>query len=70
MHKGDHVSRVMRENKPSFHELLNRVTIDENIKRQIVDFENYKDASMEKKGFNVHGEPGSGKTFFVERLLK
>lgn len=70
MHKGDHVSRVMRENKPSFHELLNRTTIDENIKRQILEFENYKDTSLEKKGIYVHGEPGSGKTFFVERLLK
>jgi len=70
MYKGDSISIVMHKQRPSFNHILGRNEIDKDIKEQILAFEKYSDASNNKKGIYVHGCPGSGKTFFIERLLK
>ena len=46
----------------------------ESIKQEIIDaltaFQNNKNNKLQKRGIYVYGEPGSGKTRFVEDILK
>ncbi len=50
--------------------LLNRHEITQNITDLLINFENECGNVNYKKGIYLYGSPGSGKTFFVEQLLK
>lgn len=50
--------------------LLNRQEITQNITHLLANFEGDCWNMNYKKGIYIYGSPGSGKTFFVERLLK
>jgi len=50
--------------------ILNRNTIEENIRQSLVHFDNHKSIMTEKRGIYIYGEPGIGKTTFVKNLLE
>jgi Cdc6-like AAA superfamily ATPase len=63
-------SGVLAETHPTINSILNRDTIANEIKENLLSFEeNCKNINY-KKGFYVYGSPGSGKTHFVTELLK
>ena len=50
--------------------ILNRTKIEKNINDLLLSFDKYYNDINFKKGFYIYGTPGSGKTKFVEKLLK
>ena len=49
---------------------LNRSKITDNIKKFFSDFEKNKHSLTQVRGIYLYGNPGSGKTIFIENLLK
>ena len=50
--------------------ILNRTKIIDGIKQFFVDFEKNKHDLTQRRGIYIYGNPGAGKTVFVEKLLK
>jgi hypothetical protein len=50
--------------------ILNRNKIAENIKSFFINFEKNKNDLTFKRGIYIYGNPGTGKTLFVEKILK
>ena len=50
--------------------ILNRNKIAENIKSFFTEFEKDKNNLTVKRGIYVYGNPGTGKTLFIEKILK
>ena len=53
-----------------YNDILERISIQENIKENLKDFENDKNSNKIKRGFYIYGEPGIGKTIFVKKILQ
>jgi len=51
-------------------QLLNRLNEEKTIKDALIDFEKNKSNLLTKRGLYIYGSPGSGKTHFVEQILK
>jgi len=51
-------------------QLLNRLNEEKIIKEALIDFEKNKSNLLTKRGLYIYGSPGSGKTQFVEKILK
>ena len=51
-------------------QLLNRLEEEKIIKEALIYFENNKSNLLTKRGIYVYGSPGSGKTMFIEKILK
>ncbi len=51
-------------------QLLNRLNEEKTIKDALIDFEKNKSNLLTKRGLYIYGSPGSGKTQFVENILK
>ena len=51
-------------------QLLNRIEEEKTIKEALIYFENNKSNLLTKRGIYVYGSPGSGKTMFIEKILK
>ena len=51
-------------------QLLNRLNEEKKIKEALIDFEKNKGNLLTKRGLYIYGSPGSGKTHFVEKILK
>lgn len=51
-------------------QLLNRLNEEKTIKDALIDFEKNKSNLLTKRGLYIFGSPGSGKTQFVENILK
>lgn len=51
-------------------QLLNRLNEEKIIKDALIDFEKNKSNLLTKRGLYIYGSPGSGKTHFVEQILK
>tara|TARA_B110000285_G_scaffold31969_2_gene33132 strand:- start:1502 stop:2806 length:1305 start_codon:yes stop_codon:yes gene_type:complete len=49
--------------------ILKRDTIIEKIKNDIIEFDKHKDKIITKRGFFIYGDPGTGKTTFVNEVL-
>lgn len=54
----------------NLNKILDREKIYNNIKNILIDFENTKKDLLVKRGIYVYGNPGSGKTFFINKLMK
>ena len=52
-----------------YNDILERTSIEENIKENLQEFENDKNSNKIKRGFYIYGEPGIGKTTFVKKIL-
>ena len=50
--------------------ILNRSKISENIKKFLVHFDDNKKDLLIKRGIYIYGNPGTGKTRFIEEILK
>ena len=50
--------------------ILNRKKISENIKNFFKDFDKHKNDLSVKRGIYIYGNPGTGKTTFIENILK
>ena len=50
--------------------ILNRNKIADNIKTFFVNFEKEKEKLTFKRGIYIYGSPGTGKTIFIEKILK
>ncbi len=50
--------------------ILNRNKIADNIKSFFTEFEKDKNNLTVKRGIYVYGNPGTGKTLFIEKILK
>jgi len=48
---------------------LNRESQADSIKKFLLDFENNKNNLQQKRGIYIYGDPGSGKTHFIKKLL-
>jgi SpoVK/Ycf46/Vps4 family AAA+-type ATPase len=57
-------------NNIDLNKLLEREIIVSNIKNILIDFEKNKSNILLKKGIYIYGEPGSGKTTFITKILK
>ena len=51
-------------------QLLNRLNEEKTIKDALIDFEKNKSNLLTKRGLYIYGSPGSGKSQFVEKILK
>ena len=49
--------------------ILKRDTIIEKIKNDIIEFDKHKDEIITKRGFFIYGDPGTGKTMFINEVL-
>jgi hypothetical protein len=49
--------------------ILNRTKISENIKQFLIEFEQNKHDYTFKRGIYIYGNPGTGKTAFIEKIL-
>ncbi len=56
--------------KLNLNQLLNRTEEEKILIENLKYFENNKEKLLTKRGFYLYGAPGSGKTFFVKKLLK
>ena len=54
----------------NINEILDRNTICDKIKSFLIEFETNKHNLLWKRGIYIYGSPGTGKTAFVEKLLK
>ncbi len=54
----------------NINEILDRNTICDKIKNFLIEFETNKHNLLCKRGIYIYGNPGTGKTAFVEKLLK
>ena len=54
----------------NINQLLNRNTNEEELIQFLNHFEENKQNLLIKRGVYVYGDPGSGKTYFVEKILK
>lgn len=52
-----------------YNDILERTSIEKNIKENLQEFENDKNSNKIKRGFYIYGEPGIGKTTFVKKIL-
>ena len=55
---------------PDITTILNRNKIADNIKSFFIDFEKEKNNLGFKRGIYIYGNPGTGKTMFIEKILK
>ena len=53
-----------------FNKILNRIKIEKSIIDELVNFEENKEDITIKRGFYIYGNPGSGKTHFIKKILK
>jgi len=58
------------ETLDNINSLLHRDEISENIKQVLIDFEENKNNLSFKRGIYIYGNPGTGKTTFIEQILK
>jgi hypothetical protein len=49
--------------------ILNRNSISENIKQFLINFEENKNDLSHKRGIYIYGNPGTGKSMFIEKIL-
>ena len=54
----------------NINDILNRNEIYNNIKDFLINFEENKYNMSCKRGIYIYGNPGTGKTFFIQNLLK
>ena len=54
----------------NFNKILDRENIADNIKLRLKEFQKNKCDLLQKRGFYIYGDPGTGKTKFVSNLLK
>jgi len=54
----------------NMNQLLNRLEEEKTIKKALNYFENNKSNLLTKRGIYIYGSPGSGKTIFIEKILK
>ena len=54
----------------NLNKILDREKIYNNIKNILIDFEETKKDLLVKRGIYIYGNPGSGKTYFVNKLMK
>tara|TARA_B110000003_G_scaffold130081_1_gene132085 strand:+ start:5781 stop:7070 length:1290 start_codon:yes stop_codon:yes gene_type:complete len=54
----------------NMNQLLNRLNEEKTIKDALIDFEKNKSNLLTKRGLYIYGSPGSGKSQFVEKILK
>ena len=57
-------------NDINFNKYFNRDKIANNLKNKLIAFEKNKYDLLQKRGFYVYGNPGTGKTTFVKNILK
>ncbi len=57
-------------NWKSINELFDRKEIENKIKDLLINFDNYSKSINFKKGIYIYGSPGSGKTHFINKILK
>ena len=50
--------------------IFNRKEIEKQIKELLNNFDNNSENLSYKKGFYIYGSPGSGKTYFVTKILQ
>ena len=63
-------NNIIRDKYDQYNTFLDRTIIQEQIKTILKDFDlNYQHTTL-KKGFYIYGHPGTGKTSFVDQLLK
>jgi hypothetical protein len=53
-----------------FNEILERNLIENQIKKILSNFDSFNENTLFKRGIYVYGSPGSGKTYFIEKILK
>jgi hypothetical protein len=53
----------------SLNNILKRETQEADLKEKLLEFEKYKDDITIKRGFFIYGNPGVGKTYFVNEVL-
>jgi DNA polymerase III delta prime subunit len=58
------------ESLDNINSLLHRDEISENIKQVLIEFEQNKNNLSLKRGIYIYGNPGTGKTTFIENILK
>ena len=54
----------------NMNQLLDRLNEEKKIKDALIHFEKNKSNLLTKRGLYIYGSPGSGKTQFVEKILK
>ena len=54
----------------NFNNFLNREDISNKIKKLLIDFKTCKNDLLIKRGIYIYGDPGTGKTEFIKKLLK
>ena len=57
-------------NWKSINELFDRKEIEDKIKDLLINFDSYSKSINFKKGIYIYGSPGSGKTHFINKILK
>ena len=57
-------------NNLNLNKILDREKIYNNIKDILIDFEKTKKDLLVKRGIYIYGNPGSGKTYFINKLMK
>jgi hypothetical protein len=57
------------EKKKKINIILKRDTIIEKLKNDIIEFDKHKDKIITKRGFFIYGDPGTGKTTFINDIL-
>ena len=57
-------------NQLNINELLNRTNEEKIIKDALINFEENKQNLLTKRGIYIYGSPGSGKSHFINKILK
>ena len=57
-------------NQLNINELLNRTNEEKIIKDALINFEENKQNLLTKRGIYIYGSPGSGKSHFIDKILK
>ena len=54
----------------NMNQLLNRTNEEKIIKDALINFEENKQNLLTKRGIYIYGSPGSGKSHFIDKILK